>query len=141
MFLKIHVLFLIFFLNVYDLQILELVINRSLIRMIQQVIDEDGSVKDSAVCSLFLLSFYTHWQLYCMHFSFSNVIAFIFCCLISILFACVELCPEKIAWSSTDAWKKGKIWFLPEIELILGISSNFMLKFQVWYQFTIEKGF
>ncbi|XP_021601898.1 endonuclease MutS2 isoform X2 [Manihot esculenta] len=32
--------------------ILELVINRSLIRMIQQVIDEDGSVKDSASSAL-----------------------------------------------------------------------------------------
>lgn len=26
------------------------VINRSLVKLIQQVIDEDGSVKDSAVC-------------------------------------------------------------------------------------------
>lgn len=27
-----------------------LVINRSLVKLIQQVVDEDGSVKDSAVC-------------------------------------------------------------------------------------------
>lgn len=31
--------------------IMELIINRPLIRSIQQVLDEDGSVKDSAVCS------------------------------------------------------------------------------------------
>ena len=34
------------------MQIMGLVINRSLVKLIQQVIDEDGSVKDSAVCSL-----------------------------------------------------------------------------------------
>lgn len=31
-------------------QIMGFVINRSLVKLIQQVIDEDGSVKDSAVC-------------------------------------------------------------------------------------------
>jgi hypothetical protein len=34
------------------MQIMGLVINRSLVKLIHQVIDEDGSVKDSAVCSL-----------------------------------------------------------------------------------------
>lgn len=29
---------------------MELVINRSLVKSIQQVVDENGSVKDSAVC-------------------------------------------------------------------------------------------
>lgn len=39
-------------------QIMEFVVNRSLAKLIQQVIDEDGRVKDSAVC---------YWQmlLYC----------------------------------------------------------------------------
>lgn len=31
-------------------QIMGFVVNRSLVKLIQQVIDEDGSVKDSAVC-------------------------------------------------------------------------------------------
>lgn len=31
-------------------QIMGFVINRSLVKLIQQVIDDDGSVKDSAVC-------------------------------------------------------------------------------------------
>lgn len=35
------------------LQILELTISRSLVRLIQQLVDEDGSVKDSAVCPHF----------------------------------------------------------------------------------------
>jgi hypothetical protein len=34
------------------MQIMGFVINRSLVKLILQVIDEDGSVKDSAVCSL-----------------------------------------------------------------------------------------
>jgi hypothetical protein len=34
------------------MQIMGLVINRSLVKLIHQVIDEDGPVKDSAVCSL-----------------------------------------------------------------------------------------
>lgn len=33
------------------MQIMGLVINRSLVKFILQVIDEDGSVKDSAVCT------------------------------------------------------------------------------------------
>lgn len=33
------------------LQIMGFVINRSLVKLIQQVIDEDGSVRDSAVCN------------------------------------------------------------------------------------------
>lgn len=37
------------------LQIMGFVINRSLVKLIQQVIDEDGSVKDSAVFLLFIL--------------------------------------------------------------------------------------
>lgn len=37
------------------LQILELVISRSVVKLVQQLIDEDGSVKDSAVCSHILI--------------------------------------------------------------------------------------
>lgn len=36
---------------------MEFVINRSLVKVIEQVIDEDGSIKDSAVCSIFFTSF------------------------------------------------------------------------------------
>ena len=36
---------------------MDLVINRSLVKEIEQVIDEDGSIKDSAVCSISLTSF------------------------------------------------------------------------------------
>lgn len=37
----------------YLMQIMELTISRSLVRFIQQLVDEDGSVKDSAVCPHF----------------------------------------------------------------------------------------
>jgi hypothetical protein len=36
---------------------MEFVINRSLVKVIEQVIDDDGSIKDSAVCSISHTSF------------------------------------------------------------------------------------
>lgn len=39
------------------LQIMEFVVNRSLVKVIEQVIDEDGSIKDSAVCFISRTSF------------------------------------------------------------------------------------
>lgn len=52
------------------LQIVELEISRSLVSFIQQLVDEDGSVKDSAVCSLHsikLFSFLFFWTLDCLN--------------------------------------------------------------------------
>jgi hypothetical protein len=42
-----------------ELQILDAVINKSLVKSIQDIIDDDGSVKDTAVgfCTLFLILF------------------------------------------------------------------------------------
>ena len=45
---------------------MEFVINRSLIKVIEQVVDEDGSVKDSAVCFMSPSSFLFSNSAYCV---------------------------------------------------------------------------
>lgn len=85
---------------------MDLVINRSLVKEIEQVIDEDGSIKDSAVCSisrtsfLFLILHYdSYYLLVFFDLSWHGI-----CCILALFNI-----PHYIVFSKTKIFKDASI--------------------------------